>query len=65
MNMNLGQMERTLRIIVGLALLALVFVGPKTPWGWIGLILIGTGAIRFCPIYRLLGLSTCPIAQPK
>jgi hypothetical protein len=65
MNMNLGQLERTLRIVAGLVLVALVFVGPKTPWGWIGLILIGTGAIRFCPIYRLLGLSTCPIAQRK
>jgi phosphatidylglycerophosphate synthase len=65
MTMNLGQMERTLRIIAGLVLVALVFVGPKTPWVWFGLILIGTGAIRFCPIYRLLGLSTCPIGERK
>jgi len=52
--------ERVLRVVVGLVLLSLVFVGPKTPWGWIGLVLLVTGATGLCPLYTLLGISTCP-----
>ena len=52
--------ERVLRVLAGLALLSLVFVGPKTPWGWLGLILLLTGATGLCPLYTLLGISTCP-----
>lgn len=56
---NVGSLDRTLRIIIGLVLLSLVFIGPQTPWGFIGIILIVTGFISFCPIYRLLGKKTC------
>lgn len=56
---NEGNLDRLLRIVVGLAVLALVFVGPKTPLGWIGLVPLATGLIGFCPAYRLLGISTC------
>lgn len=52
--------ERVIRVLVGLALLSLVFIGPQTPWGWIGLVPILTGASGRCPIYTLLGISTCP-----
>ena len=52
--------ERVLRVLVGLALISLVFVGPKTPWGWIGIVPILTGASGLCPLYTLLGISTCP-----
>lgn len=52
--------ERVLRVLLGLVLLSLVFVGPKTPWGWLGIILILTGASGLCPLYTLLGISTCP-----
>lgn len=52
--------ERVLRVLAGLALLSLVFVGPKTPWGWLGLIPVLTGATGLCPFYTLLGISTCP-----
>ena len=52
--------ERVLRVLVGVVLLSLVFVGPKTAWGWIGLIPILTGATGLCPLYTILGLSTCP-----
>ena len=52
--------ERVVRVLVGLALIGLVFVGPKTPWGWIGIVLILTGASGLCPLYTLLGISTCP-----
>ena len=57
---NVGSHDRTLRIVVGLVLIALVFVGPKTAWGWIGLIPLLTGLLRTCPAYSLLGVNTCP-----
>ena len=55
---NVGGIDRFLRIIVGLGLIALVFVGPKTPWGWLGLIPLVTGIVRFCPLYLPLKLNT-------
>jgi hypothetical protein len=57
---NEGTVDRALRIIVGIVLLALVFVGPKTAWGWIGLVPLLTGLVGTCPIYSLLGIKTCP-----
>ena len=51
--------ERVLRVLVGLGILSLVFVGPQTPWGWVGLIPVLTGATGLCPLYTLLGISTC------
>jgi Inner membrane protein YgaP-like, transmembrane domain len=59
MTANVGTLDRILRILVGLVLISLVFVGPKTPWGWIGVIPLLTGLVRFCPAYTLLGLNTC------
>ena len=56
---NVGNVDRILRIVVGLALIAIVFVGPQTPWGWIGLIPLATGVMRTCPAYKLLGMNTC------
>jgi len=56
---NVGTLDRALRIVLGLVLIALVFVGPKTPWGWIGLIPLMTGLLRTCPLYSLFGLSSC------
>jgi hypothetical protein len=53
--------ERVLRVLVGLALIAIVFVGPKTPWGWIGLVPLGTGLLGSCPLYTLFGISTCKV----
>lgn len=52
--------ERIARVAVGVGLLLLVFFGPKTAWGWLGLIPLVTGAIGSCPIYTLFGVSTCP-----
>ncbi len=52
--------ERVLRTLAGLALISLVFLGPKSPWGWIGLIPFLTGVSGLCPLYTLLGFSTCP-----
>jgi hypothetical protein len=56
---NEGTMDRVLRVSVGLALLSLAFVGPKTPWGFVGLILVATGLIGSCPLYTVLGMNTC------
>lgn len=52
--------ERVLRVLVGLGVVSLAFVGPKTPWAWLGLIPVLTGATGLCPLYTLLGISTCP-----
>jgi hypothetical protein len=56
---NEGSTDRLLRVLVGLALIAIVFVGPKTQWGWLGLIPLITGLVGFCPLYRLIGINTC------
>ncbi len=57
---NESNLDRTLRVILGLVLLSLVFIGPQTAWGWVGIIPLATGLIGSCPIYSILGLSTCP-----
>lgn len=56
---NKANIDRGVRIVVGLALLAPVFVGPRTQWGWIGLVPLVTGAIGWCPAYTLFGIRTC------
>ena len=56
---NEGKTDRLLRVVVGLILIALVFVGPQTNWGWIGLVPLLTGIFGYCPAYSLLGINTC------
>jgi len=56
---NEGTVDRVLRVVVGAVLIGLVFVGPQTPWGWIGLVPLATGLVGFCPLYRVLGVNTC------
>jgi len=58
MKFNVGGIDRILRIIVGAALIALVFVGPQTPWGWVGVVPLATGLIGWCPAYLPFGLSS-------
>ena len=60
---NEGVADRALRVVLGLAGIALVFVGPKTPLGWIGLLPLATGLLGSCPLYTLFGWSTCPRKQ--
>jgi hypothetical protein len=60
---NAGTLDRTIRIVLGLSLLALAFVGPKTAIGYVGLVPLLTGIVGFCPLYRLVGLSTCPVPR--
>lgn len=59
MTQNIGNTERIIRAVIGLILLSLVFVGPQTAWGWLGLVLIGTAVTGWCPPYSLLGINTC------
>ncbi|WP_454651091.1 YgaP family membrane protein [Bradyrhizobium liaoningense] len=59
MAQNVGKIDRVIRIIVGLAVLSLVFVDPRTMWGLLGLIPLGTGLIGWCPPYALIGINTC------
>lgn len=59
MKKNIGTTDMVIRFIVGLFLLSLIFWGPKTLWGLVGLVPILAGAIRFCPLYPLLGINTC------
>jgi hypothetical protein len=63
MSANVGGIDRILRVLVGLALLALTLTGQIGVWGWIGLVPLGTGLFKFCPLYRVLGMNTCPVAR--
>lgn len=58
---NEHMVERVLRVLAGLGILSLAFVGPKTPWGYLGLIPLATGLLGSCPLYTLFGISTCPL----
>lgn len=65
MGKNMGTVDRALRAVVGIALIALVFVGPMTPWGWLGLIPLATALIGWCPAYTLFGIRTCKVAKTE
>jgi len=56
---NEHTVERVIRVVLGLALLSIVFVGPQTLWGLVGIVLLVTGLTGVCPLYSLLGISTC------
>ncbi|WP_077530513.1 YgaP family membrane protein [Vreelandella utahensis] len=59
MKVNIGALDRSIRAIVGVVLVALVFTGPESAWGLIGLIPLATAAMGNCPAYSLIGISTC------
>jgi hypothetical protein len=63
MKINEGRVDRFLRIFVGLALISLVFLGPKAAWGYIGLVPLLTGIFGICPLYSIFGLNTCTTSQ--
>lgn len=62
---NEGTADRAIRAVVGITLVALVFVGPKTPWGWLGLVPLATALTGWCPAYTLLGINTCGVKGAK
>jgi len=61
LSVNEGYVDRVLRVIVGLAILSLAFVGPKSMWAYLGLVPLLTGLVGFCPAYALLGIRTCKL----
>lgn len=61
---NVGGIDRIARIVIGLVLLSLVFIGPQSLWGLVGLVPLLTGLMGTCPLYTLIGLNTCP-AKPR
>lgn len=63
MQMNEGNLDRIIRVILGLVLLALTVVGPQSMWGLVGLVPLLTGVIGYCPLYQVLGIKTCPLKQ--
>ncbi len=63
MKANMGGMDRIARILVGVILIALAATGQVGWWGWLGVIPLATGFIRFCPLYTLLGINTCPLKK--
>ena len=65
MKLNVGGLDRFLRIAVGLALIVLAAIGTIGWWGWLGVIPLATGLFRFCPLYSLVGLNTCPLDMGK
>ncbi len=65
MKANVGNVDRVLRIIGGVALIALTLAHVIGPWGWLGLVVIATGVLRFCGAYTLLGISTCKISPSE
>lgn len=60
---NEHPVERVGRVLLGLALLSLLFLGPKTLWGAIGIVPLATGLLGSCPLYTLFGWNTCPAAS--
>jgi Protein of unknown function (DUF2892) len=61
MKTNEGTIDRALRVLAGLVLIALTLTGTIGAWGWIGVVPIATGLIGWCPAYTLLGIKTCPM----
>ncbi len=61
MKTNVGGIDRILRIVIGLALIALTVTGTIGVWGWLGVVPLATGAIGWCPPYAIFGWNTCSL----
>jgi branched-subunit amino acid ABC-type transport system permease component len=61
MTANVGGIDRILRIVAGLVLIALAATGVVGAWGYLGVIVLATGVFRFCGAYTLFGVNTCPM----
>ncbi|MDO8958830.1 MAG: DUF2892 domain-containing protein [Rhodocyclaceae bacterium] len=62
MKLNVGGIDRPLRILAGLGLIGWALIGGPV-WAWIGVVPLATGLIGFCPIYPILGMNTCPMKK--
>ncbi len=65
MKMNEGKLDRLLRVVAGVVILSMAFIGPQTPWAWLGLVPLLTGLVGFCPLYAILGINTCGVPRTK
>jgi hypothetical protein len=63
MEANVGSIDRAIRILLGLALIAATLMGAIGPWGWLGLVPLATGVFRFCPAYVPFGMRTCAVKK--
>lgn len=63
MKLNVGGIDRVLRIVAGLALIGLTLANVIGVWGWIGVVPLVTGIFKFCPAYALIGVNTCPMKK--
>jgi len=65
MQKNVGTIDRVLRALIGACLIVVALVGESTAskFGWIGVIPLATAVVSFCPLYSLLGISTCPLKR--
>jgi hypothetical protein len=64
MKTNIGTTDRILRLVIGLVLVVLAANGTIGWWGWLGLVAVVTALVRFCPLYAVLGIRTCPLKSP-
>lgn len=65
MKANVGTIDRAIRIIGGMLLVVMAGIGTIGPWGYIGIVPLLTGAFSMCPLYSLLGISSCPTTAGK
>lgn len=63
MSVNEGTLDRALRVIVGVVLIALTLTHVIGLWGWIGVVPLVAGAVGICPLYMVLGIRTCPMRK--
>ncbi|MFC0132553.1 hypothetical protein CR105_18685 [Massilia eurypsychrophila] len=63
MKANVGTIDRTIRVVLGLGLIAATLMGAIGPWGWLGLVPLATGVFRFCPVYLPFGIRTCAVKR--
>jgi hypothetical protein len=63
MTVNVGNLDRILRVIAGIVLIALAATGTVGAWGYLGVVLLLTGALRTCPLYSVLGMNTCGLKR--
>ncbi len=63
MKVNVGGIDKILRIVVGIALIAMTLMGVIGAWGWVGVVPLLTGLFGACPLYSIIGLNTCPIRK--
>lgn len=65
MKKNIGTVERVIRVVVGIGILSLAFVGEETPWAYLGILPLLTGLVGWCPPYAVLGISTCKASDHR